>query len=151
MLDCEFQWGRLLMGLLCRELLPPASALPELGKRLWLDEGAREISTIYKLCIAFMSFICSKGLIKILICHTWSERSVSWLFHKAHPVTIQSTSWVWWVIYRSQNACSASVEAHPATEVEGADCEMVVEEGGLCAAMLLERRWGYLWLEDHLK
>lgn len=38
MLDCEFQWGRLRMGLFCRELLPPpASAqLPVLGKRLWL-------------------------------------------------------------------------------------------------------------------
>lgn len=36
--------------------------------------------------------------------------------------------------------CSAGVEGHPATEVEVADCEMVVEEGGLCEAMLLERR-----------
>lgn len=38
MLDCEFQWGRLRMGLFCRELLPPpASAqLPVLGKRLWV-------------------------------------------------------------------------------------------------------------------
>lgn len=57
---------------------------------------------------------------------------------------IHSTSWVLWVIYRSQSACSAGVAGHPRTAVEGADCEMVVEEGGPCEAMLLERRWGYL-------
>jgi len=35
MLDWEFQWGRLRMGLFCRELLPPASAqLPVLGNLL---------------------------------------------------------------------------------------------------------------------
>lgn len=39
---------------------------------------------------------------------------------------------------------SAGVAGHPGTEVEGVDCEMVVEEGGPCEAMLLERRWGYL-------
>ncbi|KAG7279233.1 LOW QUALITY PROTEIN: hypothetical protein CRUP_013625 [Coryphaenoides rupestris] len=34
MLDWEFQWGWPRMGLLWRELLPPGSVLPELGKRL---------------------------------------------------------------------------------------------------------------------
>lgn len=33
----EFQCGRLRMGLVCRELLPPpARTAPVLGKRLWL-------------------------------------------------------------------------------------------------------------------
>lgn len=76
--------------------------------------------------------------------HTLCERSVSWLFHRAHPVRIHSTSWVWWVIYHSQSVCSAGVADHPGTAVEGADCEMVVEGGGPCEGMLLEKRWGYL-------
>lgn len=45
MLDWEFQWGRLRMGLFCRELLPPASAqLPVLGNRLWLLQGKHPAS-----------------------------------------------------------------------------------------------------------
>lgn len=39
---------------------------------------------------------------------------------------------------------SAGVAGHPGTAVEGADYEMVVEEGGPYEAMLLERRLEYL-------
>lgn len=55
------------------------------------------------------------------------------------------------MIYRSLNACSACVADHPGTGEEEADCAMVAEEGGPCEEMLLEKRWGFLYFEDHLK
>lgn len=47
--------------------------------------------------------------------------------------------------------CSACVADHPGTGEEEADCAMVAEEGGPCEEMLLEKRWGFLYFEDHLK
>lgn len=56
---------------------------------------------------------------------------------------IRSTSWVWWVIYRSQSVCSVSVAGRQGTGVEVADCEMVAVGGGPYEVMLLEKTLGY--------